>query len=144
MPDKKAPPPKKQSKTVVKISSQKKKASKSKKPVIQYRERVLSELYRHTYPNNDKALLIEDYESFAVLAKNDVCNVTITNTNSIFQPYEKKEEKSFCSLFVLKWENGTNEFLECLKKLGCPVYDVINISSIKHHILKITSDTASA
>lgn len=64
---------------------------------------------------------------YYVIAKLTNLEVCISNNNNVFMPYEKKEKKDFCALYILQLGKDLLEderFIKELKQVGCPIKKV--------------------
>lgn len=70
-------------------------------------------------------------EGRAAVIKKVSLNVQVINTNAVFQPYEKIEQKTCLMFFVLEWiPNDRDMDLSSLRIFGCPVHSVKSLEDI--------------
>lgn len=131
---------KKLKKNVINLTSKKKNKKEIKHEKEDLNDIMFSELERLTYPNNKEYLLIMDDNHYALIAKKVRVNINTTNNNNVFMPYEKSFDKDICMMAIIRWEKKSNSFIEYLKSIGCPIYDINNPESINEVLKKIGNE----
>lgn len=110
---------------------------KSKKPVKKLATRKPEYEYLNSAEVAAKIMSRKDchivafVEGRAAVVKKVALNVQVINTNAVFQPYEKMEQKTCLMFFIIEWmPNDRAMDLSSLKALGCPVHRVESLEKI--------------
>lgn len=75
--------------------------------------------------------VIVEEENCLIIAKRKTVRIHSVNENSIFQPVEQREEKTFVILFGITLQRSAGKNYDNLMKMGCPFISLTERESVE-------------
>lgn len=75
-------------------------------------------------------IVLRAFKDLVVIGKGIQITVNRTNTNPVFQPHDYTQNKTYCIMAIIEFNNvdgSKDEIIRGIKVLGCPVF------RIRHH-----------
>lgn len=97
---------------------------------------IVQEVRGFINKNEETYVIVASTDDFFIITKKKELQIYSKNTNNIFQPRESIDKRVINSTFVLTFENKKSILIDALKKIECPVINILEEKDIE----KLLSD----